>query len=198
MLILMVLRKVRENQRHDDVRLEKRHEFRGKTLGILGLGSIGKEVARIANGFNVKLLYNQRKRLSEEEEKDLGIQYRSFDELLGDSDILSVHVPLTEETRGIIGKDEIAKMKDGAVIVNTSRKDVVDEEAVFSALEAGKLFGFGTDFVPDRTFSGYDVFMTPHIAGITEEAIIWAFKQLFENYSRFLRGEKPLNIVNNV
>jgi len=103
-------------------------------LGILDLGSIGREVARLANAFGVEILYHNRNRLSEAEEDSLGVVYCSFDRLLTDSDVLSVHVPLTEETRGIIGKNEIAKMKDGAIIVNTARKEVVDESAVFEAL----------------------------------------------------------------
>jgi len=125
MLMLMVLKKAQERERH---------ELRGNTLGILDLGSIGREVARLANAFGVEILYHNRNRLSEAEEDSLGVVYCSFDRLLTDSDVLSVHVPLTEETRGIIGKNEIAKMKDGAIIVNTARKEVVDESAVFEAL----------------------------------------------------------------
>ena len=125
MLMLMVLKKAQERERH---------ELRGNTLGMLDLGSIGREVARLANAFGVEILYHNRNRLSEAEEDSLGVVYCSFDRLLTDSDVLSVHVPLTEETRGIIGKNEIAKMKDGAIIVNTARKEVVDESAVFEAL----------------------------------------------------------------
>jgi len=125
MLMLMVLKKAQERERH---------ELRGNTFGMLDLGSIGREVARLANAFGVEILYHNRNRLSEAEEDSLGVVYCSFDRLLTDSDVLSVHVPLTEETRGIIGKNEIAKMKDGAIIVNTARKEVVDESAVFEAL----------------------------------------------------------------
>ena len=190
MLMLMVLKKAQERERH---------ELRGKTLGILGLGSIGREVARLANAFGVEILYHNRNRLSEAEEDSLGVMYCTFDRLLTDSDILSVHVPLNEETRGIIGTDEIAKMRDGAIIVNTARKEVVDESAVFEALEGGKLFGFGTDFVPDRSISDYiNVIMTPHVSAFTVEGVIRAKAQLFDNVSRFLRGEKPLYLVNDV
>jgi len=190
MLMLMVLRKSQEKERH---------ELRGKTLGILGLGSIGREVAGLANAFSVEILYYNRNRLSEVEEDNLGVMYCSFDRLLSESDILSIHVPLNEETRGIIGKEEIAKMKDGAIIVNTARKEVVDELAVFEALEGGKLFGFGTDFVPDRSISEYrNVIMTPHVGAVTVEGVKRAKAQLFDNVSKFLRGEKPLYLVNDV
>jgi len=190
MLILMVLKKARERELH---------ELRGKTLGILGLGTIGKEVARLANAFGVKILYHQRNRLSEDEEVELVVMYRSFNEILEESDVLSIHVPLTEETRGMIGRDEIAKMKEGAIIVNTARKEVVDESAVFEALDGGKLFGFGTDFEPDRSLSGIrNVMMTPHVSGFTVEGVARAKVQLFDNVFRFMRGEKPLYLVNDV
>ena len=190
MLMLVVLKKARERERH---------ELRGKTLGILGLGSIGKEVANLANAFGVKILYYQRNRLSEDEEVELAVMYRPFDEILEESDVLSIHVPLTEETRGMIGRDEIAKMKDGAIIVNTARKEVVDESAVFEALNVGKLFGFGTDFVPDHPLMGLgNVMMTPHVSGFTVEGVERAKVQLFDNVCKFLRGEKPLYLVNDV
>jgi len=190
MLMLMVLKKAQERERH---------EFRGKTLGILGLGSIGREVARLSKPFGVEILYHNRNQLSKAEEDNLGAIYSSFDRLLTESDILSIHVPLTEETRGIIGKDEIAKMKDGAIIVNTARKDVVDESAVFEALGQGKLFGFGTDFMPDRSISDLrNVMITPHVSAFTVEGVKRAKDQLFDNVYRFLRGEKPLYLVNDV
>ena len=128
----------------------------------------------------------------------LGVNYRSFDELLGESDILSVHVPLTEETRGIIGAEEIVKMKKSAVIVNTARKEVVDESAVYRALDEGRLFGFGTDFVPDGSLSGFEnVAMTPH-SSITSEAMIRMTAQGFDNIYRLLNGDTPLYLVNKV
>ncbi|MBM3291866.1 hypothetical protein FJY84_04225 [Candidatus Bathyarchaeota archaeon] len=91
-----------------------------------------------------------------EEEAVLGVSYRSFDELLKESDVLSIHAPLTDETRDIISFDELSKMKETAVNMNTSRKEVIDEEAVSNALDSGKLFGFGTDFKLDRSISGLE------------------------------------------
>lgn len=205
MLILMALKqaihmytKTVQNAWEDGEGYPERRELRGKTLGILGLGSIGKEVASLATAFGVKVLYHNRKRLSEVEEVNMGVMYRSFSELLEESDIISVHVPLTEETRGIIGSDEIAKMKDGTILVNTARKEVVDESAVFKALESGKLFGFGTDFVPDRSLTGLEnVVMTPH-SSVTPEAMVRMGTQGFDNVGRSLRDEKPLYLLNDV
>lgn len=174
-------------------------ELRGKTLGILGLGAIGKEVARLASAFGANVIYNSRRRLSEAEEKSLGVEYRTFEGLLEESDILSIHVPLTDETRGMIGRDEIAKMRDGAFLVNTARKEVVDETAVSEALKSRKLFGFGTDFEPDFPLTGLDfVVMTPHTAVTTREAIARGSGQVMDNVCRFLEGDKPLYLVNNV
>lgn len=174
-------------------------ELRGKTLGILGLGAIGREVAKLAGAFGAKILYNKRSRLPGAEEEELGVEYRTFDRLLEESDIITVHVPLTDETRGMIGKDEIAKMKDGAIIVNTARNEVVDESAVREALKEGKLSGWGTDFEPDSPLTGLDhIMMTPHTATITKEALARSFKQFFDNICRLLEGNKPDFLVNDV
>jgi len=205
MLILMTLKqaiymytKTVQNAWKEGERYPNRYELKGKTLGLLGLGSIGQEVAKLATVFGVKKIYYTRNRLSESEEASLGVNYRSFDELLEESDVLSIHVPLTEETRGMIGAGEIAKMKDSAIIVNTARKDVVDEPAVFEALQEGKLFGFGTDFTPDRSLTGLEnVVMTPH-SSVTPEAMVRMGAQGFDNLIRLLRGEKPLYLVNDV
>jgi len=205
MLMLMTLKKALymytktvQNAWKEGEAYPDRQELRGKTLGILGLGSIGKEVVKLVTAFGVKILYHNRYRLSEAEEVALGVMYRSFNQLLGESDVLSIHVPLTEETRGMIGRDEITKMKDGAVIVNTARKGVIDESAVFDAMNEGRLFGFGTDFVPDRLLSGFEnVVMTPH-SSVTPASRKRGGIQAFDNVYRFLRGEKPLYLVNDV
>jgi lactate dehydrogenase-like 2-hydroxyacid dehydrogenase len=173
-----------------------RYELKGKTLGLLGLGSIGREVVKQVKEFGVNIIYHNRNRLYESEEAALGVNYRSFDELLKESDVLSIHVPLTDETRGIISFEELSKMKETAIIVNTSRKEVIDEEAVFDALDSGRLFGFGTDFTPSRSLTGLEnVCMTPH-SSVTPEAMVRMAAQGFDNIFRFLCGNKPLYIVN--
>jgi len=182
-------------------------ELRGKTLGILGLGAIGKEVARLANGFGTRIIYYKRNRLSEVEEKELDVEYRDFGELLATSDIISVHLPLTDETQGMIGRKEMAKMKNGAILINTSRREVVDEEALAEALKEGKLAGAGIDVPrPPEEITGLrnpligmeNVMLTPHMAGGSRESMARAVKQVAQNINRVLSGEKPLYIVNEI
>jgi phosphoglycerate dehydrogenase-like enzyme len=178
-------------------------ELRGRTLGILGLGAIGSELAKVAVGVGARVLYNKRSRLSEEAEKEMCVEYRSFDDLLRESDVLSVHVPLTDETRHIIGEKEIASMKDGAIIVNTARKDVVDEKALSKALREGKLYGVGID-VPrtseDRAeelrdlFHGCNAIATSHIASFSGQIVDRLNERISESIRRVLRGE-PSNFL---
>jgi len=182
-------------------------ELRGRTLGILGLGAIGTELAKISQGFGVRILYNKRNRLQGEEERRLGVEYRSFSQLLEESDILSVHVPLNEETRHIIGLNEISKMKDGAILINTARKDVIDEGAAAQALREGKLYGVGID-VPktsdDRAeelmslFRGYNSIITSHTASASRQIMPRFTDRLSQFVQRTINGEPPLYPVNTV
>jgi len=179
-------------------------ELRGRTLGILGLGAIGTEVAKIARGFGARVLYNKRNRLTEDAERELGVEYRSFEDLLKESDVLTVHVPLTDETRQMIGEDEVATMKDGAIVVNTARRDVVDESALSNALRRGKLYGVGID-VPktseDRAeelrelFGGYNAIITSHIASVSRQIMGRMIERMSENIRRALSGEEPRFLV---
>jgi phosphoglycerate dehydrogenase-like enzyme len=184
-------------------------ELRGKTLGILGLGSIGKEVAKLARVFGPEIIYFKRTRLSEEEEKELGVEYCSLDDLLARSDILSIHVPLTDETRGMIGREEIAKMKLGAILLNLARGEVIDEEALAEAVLEGRLSGVGTDVLienrrgnvvetPSPLLDLENVMITPHMAGPTKEARERSQRQATDNILRVLGGEKPLHLINDV
>ena len=121
------------------------YELHGKTLGIVGLGTIGKKVARLAQAFGMRVQYYDIVRLSEDAEDALGVRFRLLRELLKSSDVVSLHVPLNASTRGMIGAGELALMKHLGVLVNTSRGPVVDEPALTRALSAGKLFGAGLD-----------------------------------------------------
>jgi lactate dehydrogenase-like 2-hydroxyacid dehydrogenase len=184
-------------------------ELKGKTLGILGLGDIGKEVARLARVFGPEIIYRKRTRLSAEAEEELGVEYCSLDDLLARSDILSIHVPLTDETRGMIGRDEIARMKPGAILLNLARGEVVDDEALAEAVLDGRLSGVGTDVLtenrrgdvvetPSPLIGLENVMITPHMAGPTVEARARCDKQATDNILRVLGGEKPLHLINNV
>jgi lactate dehydrogenase-like 2-hydroxyacid dehydrogenase len=184
-------------------------ELRGKTLGIIGLGETGKEVTKLARAFGPKMIYYKRNRLSPQEEEELGVEYRDFDDLIEESDIVTLHVPLTEETKGMIGREEIARMKDGAIIINVAREHILDDVAAAEALKAGKLHAVGVDVVPVRVAGGRwygdtplrecdNVVSTPHIAGATRESFMRSSVQWSDNVKRLLDGEKPLYLVNDV
>jgi D-3-phosphoglycerate dehydrogenase len=171
-------------------------QLKGKTIGLLGMGNIGREVVRKLSGFDVEVLYHKVKRLDEAAEKTLPARYVSFDELLSRSDILSVHVPLLESTRGLVGREAIAKMKDGAVIINTARGGVVDETALYEALSSGKLSGAGLDtYAVEPPASGNPLFgleqvvLTPHTGGVVTENVADVTRRVFDNLQRNLRGE---------
>lgn len=173
----------------------------GKTLGIIGLGGIGSMVARMAKGFDMKVLYNKRSR-DEEAEKTLGVEFCELDRLYAESDIISLHVPLTPETTHMINRDSIAKMKKGIIIVNTARGPVVKEQDLVDGLREGKVGGAGLDVfenepnINPELISMENVILTPHIASATWEARIKMGEQAVEAILAVLRGEKPSTIVN--
>ncbi|MEM3700706.1 MAG: hydroxyacid dehydrogenase [Candidatus Bathyarchaeia archaeon] len=152
-------------------------ELMGKTVGILGLGRIGSAVAKRLCGFNVNLIYYQRQR-SIELEKQLGVKYVTFNELLAESDIISIHVPLTSETHHMISFKEFALMKRGLFIVNTARGAVIDEKALYEALVSGKVAGAALDVFESEPLSSDNpltrldnVILTPHLAASCEETL---------------------------
>lgn len=144
-----------------------------KTLGIIGLGRIGRAVARRGLGFDMKVLYHQRTRLDPQKEKELGVEYRELDELLAQSDFVSPHVPLTPDTNRMIGERELGLMKPGAFFINTARGDVVDEAALVRALESGAIAGAGLDVYENEPelhaglLSLNNVVLLPHLGSAT-------------------------------
>lgn len=147
----------------------------GKTLGIVGLGRIGTMVARRARGHNMTVLYNKHSP-DPEVERGLGVKFSDLDTLLATSDLVTMHVPLTEETRGMINKDSLAKMKRGAYLVNTARGPVVNEHDLVEALRSGHLGGAALDVyenepnITPELIGMENVVLTPHIASATQEA----------------------------
>lgn len=143
-----------------------------KVVGIIGAGNIGRNVARKAQAFGATTQYYDVFRLPEEREKELGLTYKPLAEIIATSDLITLHVPLTEENFHMIGEKEIATMKKGAILINASRGGIVDDEAVFEAVESGKLLGAGLDVVENEPLPRRDpllhnpnILVTPHIGG---------------------------------
>jgi phosphoglycerate dehydrogenase-like enzyme len=182
-----------------DVRV---YEMGNRTLGIIGLGNIGKKVARRARAFDTKVQYYDIRRLSEHEEDALGVRFVLFDELLRTSDIVSLHVPLDDSTRNLIGARELGLMRREAIIVNTCRGPVIDEGALFEALKADRIAGAGLDVLVDEPpkadhpfFMLPNVTLTPHSAGPTWENWTARFRNGFDNIERVAAGRAPLWVV---
>ncbi len=177
-------------------------ELRGKTLGIVGLGAIGKKVARLAAAFGMAVLYYDLQRLSEDAEDALGVRFRLLNEVLRASDIVSLHVPLTPDSRRMIGAAEIALMKPAAYLINTCRGPVVDEAALAAALAKGTIAGAGLNVFDQEPppadnplFRLPNVVLTPHFAGPTWDNQQARFRNAFDNCQRVARGEKPLWVI---
>ncbi len=171
------------------------------TLGIVGLGRIGRGVARRARGFGMQVLYTQRTRLAEDEERALGVDYRSLDELLAESDAVSLHLPLTAETTGLMNASRFASMKKGAFFVNTTRGKTVDEDALVAALASGHLGGAGLDVfvdeprVPAALLAMENVVLCPHIGSADRTTRARMASRAIENVVRVLGGSPPLDPV---
>jgi glyoxylate reductase len=172
----------------------------GKTLGIVGLGKIGCLVAKMAKAFGLRVVYNKRTRDCEME-KEFGLEYMSFENLLRESDIVSLHVPLTPETKHLINSDAMQLMKDNSYLINTSRGAVVDETALVEYLKKGKLAGVALDVfeyepeVNPELWGLPNVILTPHIASsvleVRDEMAIMAAK----NIVAVLNKKEPINLV---
>jgi len=174
----------------------------GKTLGILGFGRIGRSLAKRAQGFNMRILYSDAKRVSAEVERELHAQYVECGRLLAESDFLSVHVPLLPETRHLINAETLAKMKPGSYLINTSRGPVVDEAALVAALEAKQIAGAALDVFENEPkphpalVTRKDVILTPHIASASVETRTKMAVMAVENVIALFEGRRPPNALN--
>jgi len=176
-------------------------ELKGKTLGIFGLGRIGLEVAMRAQGFGAKVIYHDIIMRKDFEEK-LKIKYVGFKKLLKLSDVISIHVPLLPTTRRIIGKKELELMKPSAILINTSRGPIVDQEALVEALEKKRIGGAGLDVFEEEPLPSNDrlanldnVILTPHIGSATVETRRKMAAKCIKNVKAFFEGRKPPDLV---
>lgn len=218
LLMLAVLRKYHEAETMTYA--ARQGEFKGRCfaqglkelgecrVGLVGLGAIGKEVALRLAAFGCQVCYHKPHRLPEP--NPWQVTYSELDELLAGCDIVSLHLPVNPETVNIIHDQTIGKMRDGAILINTSRGELVDQEAVCRALESGKLGGFGADTLapepvrPDNPIINLPeelrnrVALSPHIGGITSGTFHRSYRSAIENMEKALRGERPNHVVNRL
>ena len=173
----------------------------GKTLGIVGFGRIGRAVARRASGFQMKVIYTDAVRAPSEAERDLRVEFREMNELLADSDFISVHVPLLPETSRLFDAAKFHRMKPTAFLINTSRGPVVDEAALVAALESGRIAGAGLDVYENEPFihpglKRANVVLAPHIASASLETRTKMACMAAENVVALLQGRRPANMLN--
>ena len=174
------------------------YEIGGKTVGLVGVGNIGRALAGRLRGFEAALLYHDVRRLSEDEEAELGVAYRTLPELLAEADVVSLHVPLTAATRHLIGEPELALMKPGALLVNTARGEIIDEAALARALGERQILGAALDVLaqepppPGHPLLDLDnCLITSHCAGPTFDSWPRRFSNGFANILRVVEGREP-------
>ena len=189
-------RRVRNQETNVDI---GGREIAGRTVGIVGLGKIGLTTAKLFMAFGAKVIaYN---RSESEEAKALGIEYKSLDEVLSMSDIISIHLPLTDNTRGIINAEKIALIKDSAVVINCARGPIIDNVALAEALKESRV-GYACIDVFDMEppipkdyplLNCPNTFLAPHLGFISEESMLRRAKIVFDNVYAYLNG-KPINV----
>lgn len=210
MLMLAVLKKLVYHHnnvaagkwRAADFAAIRTYEVEGKRLGIVGLGNIGKKVARRVQGFDMDVRYYDILRLTGDQEDALGVRFMLFTELLRTSDIVSLHVPLNDVTRRMMSTREFAMMKRTAILINTCRGPVVDEDALHQALISGTIAAAGLDVMVEEPpkpnhplLSHPNVTLTPHSAGPTWDNWVKAYRNGFDNIERVEAGRAPLWVV---
>jgi phosphoglycerate dehydrogenase-like enzyme len=209
LLILAILRRLpfadaelRQGRFHINVLRPVSRELRGRTVGLLGMGRIGRAVAERLRPFGVHLVYHDPAPLPPQAERELHIEGRDLDELLAQSDIISLHLPLTPATRHVVGHDALSRMKPGVFLINTARGGLVDEAALVEALRSGHLAGAALDVFehepapPNHPL--YDlpnVVLTPHVSAGTRDAFIEKMTFVFANLGRFWRGDPVDNLI---
>jgi glyoxylate reductase len=173
----------------------------GKIVGIVGMGRIGQAFARRCSGFGLKVLYTSRTRLLGKKEIALEATYVPLEDLLRTADFVSLHVPLTEETRYLINKRRLDYLKSTAILINTARGPVIDETALIEKLKKGEIWGAGLDVyenepdVPAGLRQLANVVLFPHVGSATLEARLGMAKLLYDGLMAFFSGKMPKNLI---
>lgn len=176
--------------------MSRSYTIHGKLVGVLGIGNIGRKVAQLVKPFGAEVQYFDLKRLEPEQEKEFGLRYVSLEELFKTSDIVSLHIPLSEVTTGLINKDTIDMMKSTAIIINTSRGGVINEKDLTDALLSGRILGAGLDVFENEPIpsdsplrSLNNVVLTPHVGGNTVDNNGNMARRAIDNIVKISRGE---------
>jgi phosphoglycerate dehydrogenase-like enzyme len=198
-------RALAEGRYHDRTRYAGRN-IRGRSLGIIGFGRIGKRVGEVCHqAFGMSVMYNDIEPMPEEAERRAGAVRGTFEDVIGSSEYVTLHVPLDRTTRHLIDTAAVARMRPDTILINTCRGPVVDERAVAEALDSGRLYGYGADVYEvepppaDHPLIGRtdNVLLTPHSAAQTGESLANMARWVAEDVVRVLRGERPVNPVND-
>ena len=173
-------------------------DLQGKTLGIMGLGRIGKTLAKRAKAFDMKIIYHNRKQISKTEEKKIGVKYTTFKKLISQSDVISIHVPHTKETNEMFNMKKFRKMKNTAFLINTSRGKVVNEKDLVIALKQKIIAGAGLDVFEIEPINKNHPFvklenivLAPHVGSSTKETRVKMAKITVKNLILGMKGKKP-------
>lgn len=183
----------------------KAAELQGKTWGIVGFGNIGRAVAERLKPFGLsRIVYYDIRRALPSEEAALGVEYAELDALLAQSDVVSLHAPLTDKTRTMINADAINLMKPGTYLINVARAELLNEKALAEALQTGKLAGAGIDVFTEEPVDSQNpllgvasdrLLLSPHTAGVTDEAALRIINMAARNIARELKGEHPESLI---
>ena len=171
------------------------HELCGKTVGLIGMGAIGRKVAGMLKAFGAKVLYNDVSKMKQEDENALGIKFSTREEIIEKSDIISLHCPLTDDTRHMINDRAVNKMKNGVILINTARGGLIDEAALINGIKNGKIAGAGIDVYEKETVDNSEVLnlqnviTTPHIGGVTYDSFYQMMYQAMRNIEMFDKGQ---------
>lgn len=197
---------IRSGKWDREIHAKTSYTINGKTVGVIGIGNIGRKVAVLCRAFGANILYYDTFRLPEEREKELGVTFCELDEIWGRCDIISLHTPSTPETNHMVNSEILTKMKDGAVLINTAREELVELPALAKALRSGKLLGAGLDAIEEasmtegaNSFAGLEnIVLTAHLGGNTADNAVHMAKCCAEHIAAVSRGVRltPPHVVN--